>query len=286
MIKVVPYQGSTMTILSYFEFSQGSLIVNWLNENFRDLDALDLEMGIQNFLKDETYGLLEDGLKAKLKTAKELALAYNIWGGVFGFILLFFKQQFAYVALLIFPLLGIVLLYCFDLIKFLSNNKRSIYPQILIGFALPCTMLLIKTTDFNLLNYDELWIPLIVFCSLVFFLLYFRGINRSVPSVLGQSVIMLIVVIVYGFGCIRTVNCVLDKSEQSLFKVAVLDKHVTRGKSTSHYLQLNKWGPQQKINNEKVSRRMFNNIYTGDFVTVRLKQGYLHAPWYIVLRND
>lgn len=274
-----------LKIGNYIDFEKSKEILNWSKANFQDLNALDLELGMQDFLNDETQGFSEDERKAKLKTAKELALAYNIWGGVAGFILLFFKQKFAYITLLIFPLIGIALLFSFNLIKFLSNKDRCIYPQIVIGFTVPCAMLLIKTTDFSLLSNDKVWLPVTIFFVLVFPLVYFKAINKSMSYILGQCALMGIIVIVYGLGCFRTLNCVFDESEQSLFKATVLGKHVSHGKSTTYYLKLNKWGPQKKINNEQVSLKMFNKKSVGDFVTVSLKPGYLDAPWYSILRD-
>nr|WP_294894262.1 hypothetical protein [uncultured Pedobacter sp.] len=285
-LKIVPKQAedSSITIGNYFDFKGSKEIETWLRNNFQDQDAVDLETGLKGFLNDKTYGRSEDERNAKLKFSKELALAYNIWGGAFGFIFPFINQKFAFIVLLLIPLVGVALLFCSDLIK-LSTIKSSIYPQIFIGFSIACAGLLIKNSGFNLLNLNKAWLPMIVFGLVILAFLYLKGINRSSSNLVSQIFIMVVLSAIYSFGCFITVNCVLDKSEPSLFKVAVLGKHISHGKSTSYYLRLNNWGPQQKICDERVSLKMFSNKHIGDFVTVSLKQGNLQAPWYLILKD-
>ena len=284
MIKVEPISepDSTISIGNYIDFENSEDFTEWIIKNFKDLDALDLETENQNFLKDSTFGSSETERLEKLKTTKGIATAYNFISGFLAFIFLFIKNNLSFMILLMLPIIGIFLLFRFDLIKFLSNTKRSIYAYIFIGFAIPCFTLLLKTSEFKILSFDNIWLSIGIVFSIMFGLLCFKGVNKSVESVIGQIVVMLIFSVLYGFGSVRTINCVFDKSKEITYNANVIDQHISSGRHTTYYLKLGTWGPQNKNEDEEVSKKMYNKTQIGDTVNVKYKEGFLKSPWFVI----
>lgn len=282
MIDIECFDGAKLTLYFYYDFSNCAEIVNWLRLKFEDLDAQNLQNETDTFLKNERFGFTEQGRSGKLKTARELSLAYNIWGAIAGFIFIFFDQRFTFIILMIIPLLGIALLYSSSLIRFFSEKNQSIYPFIYLGFGVPSIGLIFKTADYSLINSGSFWLPLIFYCALIFVLIFYKGINRTGSYILSETIITIILVVIYGFGSFRAVNCTFDNSNVQFIKVEVLGKKLRHGKGTYYGLVLNKWGSQTEVSKEKVSSKMFHRTNIGDMVIVKLKKGFLNVPWYVL----
>lgn len=287
LIKIEPISenDAILSIGNYTDLQDSIEITNWLAKNFKDLDALDLESEHQKLLKDKSLGFSENDRSEKIKNTKEICVAYNIISSFLAFIMLFIDQQFSYFILLALPLIGIVLLYNFKLIKFISNPKRSMYGYIFIGFGIPCFFLLLKTSEFNILNLDTILLPIGITSCIVLAFLLFKGINKSVESLIGQIIALLLLSVLYGFGSIRAINCEFDKSKLLTYNATVIDQSVSRGKKTTYYLRISTWGPQHKEQDEDVSKNMYHKTKVGDVVAIKYKEGFLKAPWYVISSN-
>ncbi len=286
-IKIEPISenDAIISIRSYTDLEDNIKITNWLAKNFTDLDAFDLETEHQKLLKDKSLGFSENERSEKIKNTKEICLAYNIISSFLAFIMLFIDQLFSYFILLALPLIGIVLLYSFKLIKFISNPKRSMYGYIFIGFGVPCFFLLLKTSEFNILNLDNILLPIGITSCIMLAFLMIKGINKSVQSLVGQIIALLLFSVLYGFGSIRAINCEFDQSKLLTYNATVIDHSVSHGKKTTYYLRLNTWGPQHKEQDEDVSKNMYHKTKVGDLVAIKYKEGFLKAPWYVISSN-
>ncbi len=267
---------------NYIDFKDIDIFITWLYSNFKDLDAVDLETEHQELLRDTTLGFSEEERKQTLKRAKQIATAFNIGSTVLGILLFFVKGRCSYIVLLVLPLLGILLLYCFELIKLLSNSKKSVYPWIYIGIGAPALALLLKSMEFNVLHLEKIFVPAGIVGGIFFLLLCVKGINKSMGVVIGQVLAVLVVSCIYGFGSIRAINCSFDASTQQRYVATVIGKKITEGKRTSYDLRINPWGPQHKVENEDVSRKEYSHTQIGDIVIATYKKGYLDAPWYVI----
>ena len=137
-------------------------------------------------------------------------------------------------------------------------------------------------TEFKILSFDNIWLSIGIVFSIMFGLLCFKGVNKSVESVIGQIVVMLIFSVLYGFGSVRTINCVFDKSKEITYNANVIDQHISSGRHTTYYLKLGTWGPQNKNEDEEVSKKMYNKTQIGDTVNVKYKEGFLKSPWFVI----
>ncbi len=262
-------------------------MVSWVKNKFKDLNQIDLKNELDKALENTAFGVSENERKTTLKRAKTTASVYNIAGVVLAFSLMLFNNNFSVVLLLSYPLIGILIITTSKgLIKFLTNIKRSVYNQVIVGMSLPSFTLLVRSfKDYSLNSLHNLWAPALTAGALVFTLLYVTGINKSVGSIKFQITAMLIVALLYGFGSIRQINCAFDNSELKIYTAIILNQRRTYGRSTTFYLKLSSWGPRYEEKEVEVHRRLYENTSIGDAVKVNFKKGLLNIPWFIVTKD-
>jgi hypothetical protein len=279
--------GEKITISNYSDLSDSSELATWIKDNFKDLDAIDLKQDEEKVLQDATLGFSLEDRERKLKTAKQVALVYNIIGAVAAFGLVILGKGYAITIIgLLYPLLGLIIMkFSKGLIKFTGNSKRSVTPFLLLGFMIPViTMLIVVITDYQIFQFYNLWLPIGGVTALISALLYFIGLNRSIDGIRAQIIIMIIMAAIYGFGSVISINCAFDKSEPTIYKAEILGHRIESGKHTSYLLTLTEWGPMHEQKEEDVGRHLYNEVTIGDTVKIYFKPGLLKTPWYQVGR--
>ena len=78
------------------------------------------------------------------------------------------------------------------------------------------------------------------------------------------------------------VNALLDRSTPIDYPVAVISKHVSRGKSTNYHFGLAPWGPYHTSEDAMVPGWRYRQTQVGDTVCVVLRTGALGVAWYTV----
>jgi len=277
-----------ITISNCNDFGHSSDLKKYFQDNFKDLDAIDLENDKAEILQDSSLGFTQTDREAALKKAKIIAIVYNVAGIIAGFgVMILFSDKVLTVILMAYPLLGIIIMaYSNGLIKFLSNPKRSIHPYTMLGFMGPVIVMLVSALNsYDIFKYTNIWIPFIAISSPLFLLLYFFGINKTVKAVKGQVVVMLVLALIYGFGSTIQINCAFDNSKLQVYDATILDHRMEHGKSNSYYLTLSPWGPMQQADEVDIHSRLYYNTAIGDIVKVNFNQGLLHIPWFVVTKN-
>ncbi|MDR3711232.1 MAG: hypothetical protein P4L51_00330 [Puia sp.] len=272
---------------NYNDLEKSEELAGWIKANFKDLDSLDLQRESQELQQNKTLGSTETEQQTALKKAKELATAYNVWGIMMVFVLIFINNMLSIVILLVYPIAGAaIMIFSKGLIKFVSNSKRSPYPFIMLGAMLPGFLLLIKSLgNYTLLQTGPLWLPAFVISGIVFVVFFFPGVNKSVGSIRGQVVIITVFSLIYGFGSARQINCFFDNSRPEIYETTVVDHRVEYGKSTSYLLTLGPWGPRRDEKETEVKKSLYNATRIGDTVKINCKQGLLRIPWFSVTKN-
>jgi len=276
--------GEKITINNYSDLSGSSELESWMKNKFEDLDAIDLKHNEEQVLQDTTLGYTIEDRERKLKTAKQIALAYNIVGFAV-FALVFFGRGYPIVIMgLFYPLLGIIIMASGKgLIKFVGNSKRSVIAFLMLGVMIPvATMLVVVISDYQVFTYNNLWLPIIIAAITLFALLYFTGLNRSISYLASQIIFMSVLSVLYAFAGVTSVNCTFDKSAPVIYNAKVLDHRIESGKHTSYLLTLSEWGPMHQQKEEDVGRRLYQKVSIGDTVKVYFRPGLLNAPWYYI----
>jgi hypothetical protein len=228
-----------ITINNYSDLGNSEDLAKWLKENFADLNEVDLKQEQEKLANDTSLGSTEEERNKKLEKAKQISIAYNIWGGVGGFTMLFFSNNLSVFFLLLYPLAGILVMqFGNGLIKFISDRKRSVYWFIVIGFMVPAIITLVKSiSDYEIYQFQNAFILIIIGVLFIFFLLYKTGINNALPKG-GQIFLMLLMSFLYSYGNVITINCKFDQSKPQTIYTTVESVNVSHSKGTHYYLYL------------------------------------------------
>jgi hypothetical protein len=95
----------------------------------------------------------------------------------------------------------------------------------------------------------------------------------------GTVALLLILCCGYGYGAGMQVNALLDRSVPRPFRVVVISKYASHGKSTSYHLKLAPWGPKVSGQDLMVSYIHYAALKPGDTVCMLLRSGALYVPW-------
>jgi hypothetical protein len=254
----------------------------WLAQ-IPDLDERDRKAVLDEIEKSEEHGAMPEDRLAKLAAAKQLnfalsglAIAAAIAFGLGG-------ARLHLPAAMVLALLPAVLIYLVHrepLLYAILKPKRD--PRTDLGIAF-----IVCGLGLSLGNRDGHFVemPILLEYAALVALLCCAGIFSSArrnPQFLGAMALMLFVAGAYGWGLVATADVVLDKSAPASYTTAVQDKHESRGRSTSYYLELAPWGPLQR-NDVRVSRTTYEGASIGDPVCLELRPGVLHVQWYQVV---
>jgi hypothetical protein len=237
-----------------------------------------------DILHDPQIGVSTSYREHKLISAKKVARILNALGIAIGLWLLVYPYPYSLslYAGLIYPF--IVLVFFFkdqEVFTLLEPQKKRAYPSLGAAFVVPSLVLLIRAMlDFDLLYFKDCLMHVMaafVILSLIFALFIKMGKNKT--SNLGIAIFL---AAIYSFSGIVIVNCEFDKSVPTEFKAKVLDQHIEIEKTITYYLTLSSWNSKDYGEKESVTYSLYNQVNKGDMVTVYVKQGYLHIPWYFI----
>ncbi len=284
-IEPVPADRKKIKITRYFGDSDG--IIRWLNGNYRDLDILEKEEQHRQILDDVEYGMTTGERAQRLESAKMMSKILNVIGVVIAVCLIFITQldQYTVALAVVAPFIFVLILRSYKGLIRVDQKKNSPYPTILYGLFGIILCLLIKCfREFQFLDYSGVWNLAITAAALLFVLLVVGNKEFKLKSVSGFFGLLVVafIMFLYGFSSVLVVNCVYDRSIGHQYPASVLDKRVSRGKSTTYYLTLSPWGKQKNADEISVSGTMYNQVEVSDQVFVYLYAGKLNIPWFVV----
>ncbi|GAA3969303.1 hypothetical protein [Mucilaginibacter dorajii] len=283
--RITPHD-SKFSIARYSDFADIDDFKKWLRDNFVDLNSIEYQEGLNEILADSSLGLTEDERKSKLATARNISIAYSLGGVIIligGALLHEIATNIAVsVLVLLYPLLGAVIMYRSNgLIRFFSK-KTSPYYHVFLGVYMSTLFLLvISFTNYEILDYHNIWyfvIIAIAFAGLMKLASPNKVNTASEPK--GGIAVLILVSLLYGYGCLLQINCLFDKSPEKIYHANVIDHYINHNKGTHPYLRIDTWGPQTKVKDIQVSMSFYNGQPIGSAVTVHLKKGLFNIPWY------
>ncbi len=263
-------------------------IIEWVSNNFIELDSHEAKQEEQQILTDLEFGINVQTREAKLNEARTVAKYINIVGGLTCAWLWFYPRPYLFsisVGMVV-PALAFVSVYLYrGLIRF-DERRNSAHPSIIYGFLLPSVGLLIRAImDYEMLEYKSIWIAISI-STIALTFLFILGtkeikFQKFVDYVTTLSLAGMI--LCYSYGTYVTSNCLFDKSEPEIFKSEVTDKEISSGKSTTYYLTLKPWGPRTETERVSVTKDEYEVTAKGDTVDIYLRQGLLKTPWFYVV---
>jgi hypothetical protein len=278
--------GNKFSIARYSDFGEISEFKKWLNENFVNLDLVEYNEGLNEILNNSELGLSEDERKGKLKRARNIAFAYNLGGIILFVVGLIFREEtgttLAILVMLVYPALSILVIFKSNgLIRFYSK-KASPYYHIFIGLYTSVIFLLVfSALNYEVLAYNNIWlsaIPAFIFGSII----KFANKDKSGAEEKGSWILLIIISVFYGYSCLIQTNCLFDGSKEVIYHTKVIDHYINHNKGTHPYIRLDTWGPQTQTKEIQVSMNFYERSPIGSSITIHLKKGLLHIPWYSI----
>jgi VIT1/CCC1 family predicted Fe2+/Mn2+ transporter len=276
---------SKMTVRGYSELADYQGLLQWLRENYQDLDAADYKTDLQKILTDQSLGYTEDERKAALKKAKIFSFTYNTLGVVLFLVNFLIGHNVFYEGLLIvYPIIGIVILFTGKGLIYFYINKNSPYYSICYGVFAAIAAMFVKSMDnYYLLRSGHILPSFLIICAVFFLALKLTDPGKTATT-MGLSSIFLFLVtgLAYGFGSFRLANCTFDRSSEQVFHASVINHSITHSKGTHYHIVIGPWGPQRDMESIDVSQFEYFQDTIGSVVNAHLKKGLLSIPWYTV----
>jgi hypothetical protein len=257
----------------------------FIAQNFTDLDSQALKEDQENILQNSLYGVTEEERISTLDKTKTLCKYINGIGFAISAWMLFCPTPYllALAVGILYPLIVLTIARLNTLIR-IDEIKNSAHPSIISGFITPTFALMLRALlDFHIFRISNLWPPVIAgFVCLLLFMITAEHIFSAAKKNVLSGISLLFFLFLFTAAACTLANCVLDNSPVQVYETKVLNKSITRGKSTIYYLKLDKWGPQTTVGDESVSESFYNRIQPGNTLSVYYRKGFFKAPWYII----
>ncbi|HEX8018994.1 hypothetical protein [Mucilaginibacter sp.] len=260
-------------------------LTKWLRENLRDLNKEEFETEKDQILANPELGYTNEERAVKFKTAARISGGYNFsaFALMFIFLFLFLDSNDIDIILLLYPLVGIVIIYLGNGLITLISKKNSAYNGLLMGLYMGVLLLVMKSFFYyHILNYHNLLIPSLVLGAIFLAPLVVKGFNKTYGSRVGQLALMIILAGGYGLGAAININCYFDGFRPQVYPAIVTAAHVSHKKTTSYHIQIDSWGQHHEIENITVTKSFYYHTSVGSTVHVMEKPGLFKMPWFYV----
>ena len=279
-IELLPRDKSQKKLKIAFFSKPDALFTAWF-ASIPDIDAAELAKSESEIASDVEFGLTPEQRSEQLARARMTArwltrgaLLISAWG-------LFYPRPYQLIMgiLAAVPLLAVMLMLRSRGVYEMEGRRNDARPSLVIPFLIPSCVLAIRAiTGVNFLR----WMPLFTLClvgACALTLLVASADRRMRERRAAMGGIFLIAAF-YALGVAAQADELFDRSTPQVFRVAVLSKRVSSGKSTTYYLRVEPWGPKQDANDVSVPARLYDVVLPKQTVCINLLQGALKIPWY------
>jgi hypothetical protein len=280
---IVSSRSSDKKIAIQMIFEDNERLIQWVTSKFTNLDEVAYKREMTSLVHDEKLGMTEEQRIASLNRAKKWIKIINIASGGAAAWALFKPYPFeaaiaaqgcilcvAALSFRMFP----------GLVKFGSNYKRSLYPDVAPAFMLPVLALIMRAISWHVLSWSNFWTP---FAALSLALAFFLFIVTPEIFKDRRSLILgLILCIAFGYGACVNLNGIIKSPVDHAYTTWIIGKHISTGKSTTYYFQVYPWEDGNERKSIRVARDLYDNKDTGDSVKVVVMAGGLKIPWYFL----
>lgn len=259
----------------------------WIVDHFPDLDDQEAEESFQEVLQDNNFGFTEQERLEQFDKVKRITTILNWAGGIAAAWAFFWPQPYEIAILVVatIPILALVALKLYRGLIRIDEKKNSAFPSVFAALFFPAMVLMLRALmDYNIFEHKQVWVLLVPI-----------GIGLAALMLIGQNefdwqkrrdifsaMVLVILAFVYAYGLVISTNCTFDYRSAASFESQILNKSISRSKSTSYYLELAPWGPQPEVNDAEVDRETYEQLEVGDAVEVLFLKGRWGIPWYVV----
>lgn len=252
-----------------------------------DLDEATYVDYREQALKNPALGSTEKERRERIQWTAKKAIVLNWYGGLSALYLFLYPKPYLVATLnvILIPIAAILMVrFSKGLLK-LDENDRSNLPSLVYALIYPSLALLIRaTTDYSLFAYTPIWSYVFGLSGLLMWLLLFmrENLGKMIKEFYVSLLSILLFFLVYSFGTLMILNCYFDETKPEVYTAPILEKRISKGKSTSYYLRLGKWGPQKEEEEVSVNSEKYNSVEVGEKVVIEFRKGLLDIPWIVV----
>jgi hypothetical protein len=259
---------------------------DWLIWNCQNLNELEIIQEKQEILSKQDLGWTIEERESNFLKYKRLAKILNWSGGIIaiGTTLLLKTSDYIILLCIVYPIFCLLAILFSKGLLTIDERNEAVYPSVFWAFFAPTSVVFLRALMyFKIYNYDNVWLLTAVIAFSFFFILIINNRGFVFNKFEKTSTILIFSVFIvfgYSFGTVINLNCALDDSQPKKFKTIVLDKRITKGKSTNYYLKLSPWNNQKEPKEESIYETDYKLIRIGDTITINFYEGKLNIPWY------
>ena len=218
-----------------------------------------------------------------LKKAKQIALAFNIWGSIAGFATLIINNQYTCFCLQMAVLITGLLIIAFSTgqTRFLPDKKGRL-ATVALGIGLTGIVMLIVTigdSAYHINGKYGLLCTLIIIASILIFL-PLKIFSRNPDVGKGDTMLIMMVSLLYGFGSITQINCLFDRSSPQTYTSVIEEKYTTTGKGAHYHIRIKPWQSDGRSRSIDIRKSEYERTTLGQPITIFVKQGLFNIPWF------
>lgn len=246
-----------------------------------DLDQRDREQILNEISQEVELGSTPQERLDALATAKTWAVFISIVTGVAAAALAFGPPPVQFIAAVLValaPLTALFLMQRSPLLYAMFKQKADPRGELSFVLILAAFGLLIHCGGLHFVSMQPL-LYFIVPIGLIYVAVYYSISNKG-SSRPGTIIAVLFFAGMYSYSLGMVADTLTDHATATVYSAQVLDKHLSRGRSTTYYLNLAPWGPIENPGQVSVPMRTYDTVEPGDQVCLRLHPGSLHVPWY------
>lgn len=287
-ICIVPKNNLLKQLKIHTYFKNIEEIQHWIYITFPNLDKEKTLNETDSILKNTAFGTDKSERKRKLKKAKTISIILNILSICIGLCLFFipeYGKQLTIITIAFFASCIASIIYFKGLIK-IDQENNSAYPTLFWAFFCTCCVLTLKAIfGFNILEYSKIWTPVIIIPTLLTALVLGVTKELSFKTFIDYFKTFIVFIIFMGttYGALILTNFYFDESSIITYTSKIIDKRISKGKTTSYYLKLKSWTNNKKPIESIVSKEFYNKTDSGNRVTIQQKEGKFNIPYYFII---
>jgi len=108
--------------------------------------------------------------------------------------------------------------------------------------------------------------------------------KTKLAAPIQYAVILSALFALYGGAALMVIDVRFDTARPQVFRAAIADKYVRRGRQTNYILAVPPWGPRTRPSTIGVASSLYDSVQVGDPICMTLHPGALGSAWYEAVR--
>lgn len=280
---IIPKSAGLRKLSITLLFKQDQQFVVW----FADLPNLDVAEYIQSAQEIETnreIGHTPVERLQKADRARKAALTLNtLTGGLMVWAIFYPKPYTSLMAfIMLVPWIGIAIAKGSNgLFTIEDPGKNTAKADLTLMLIMPGIMLFLRVLfDIQLVDWTSVVLPAAAGGVVIAAMLL--GMFTTMRKRKLTIALLVVFLGIYAGSSLVMTNALLDQSTPEAYKVKVMKKHTTSGKTTTHYFTVPAWGPRHEPDDITVSGSYYRTKKVGDDICIFLFPGRFGFPWFVV----